>query len=551
MSDRARLEGLLRRLDGGPYPAYRDLEGRWDLDGLELIVDRVQGDPFATPSRVRLRVPTDLPAEVLARGPARRAAEDWLLRRFGEGLRGTDRGSGRSGALEVYRPGPAVVERSALRLDDDGVAEVRFRIGLPARGRRILGRQAAGLLFDDVPAAAARLRVGPGLSEQVRSVVRQGALRAGLRPAGLVAFVEDGSVLPRASGVSRAPLEGAVPFAAPDALAVTLETPLGPARGLGIRRGVTLITGGGFHGKSTLLDAIARGVLDHVPGDGREGVVTDPDAVVVRAEDGRSVRGVDISPFLSDLPGGRTTAPFDTDDASGSTSQAAAIVEAVEGGARLLLLDEDTSATNLLVRDARMAALIPPDREPITPFVGRVRQLVDDWGVSTVMVVGGVGDYLAVADAVIGMDAFHAVDLTARAHALAGDRPTPPGPLGAVTPRVVAPDGLAARKIRARSARAVDLDREELDLTGVHGVDDAPRAVTLGRALRFLADAGLVDGRRDLARALDALDAILDDEGVEALGGEGPPGGWLVRPRRHEVLAAMSRWRRLRVQPAR
>lgn len=540
------LAALCRRIDGRPYPAWRDAEGPWDLgDGLVLHVDRVQGDPFAAPSRMRLVRPTSLRFD--ADADVRRALEDGLLRAVRDRLDPRRRGSGRSGALEVLAPGPEIVERSAVRLHADGRAELRLGVGLPARGRRVLGREGEALLCGDLVDLAEALADGPWVEGHVVAVRQARALRSQLRARGLVAFLADGAVLPRASGVDEHPLADAVPLRAPDGLAVTLDGLDGPVRGLGIPRGVTVITGGGFHGKSTLLAAIASGVRDHVPGDGRETVVTDPHAVKIRAEDGRSVRGVDISPFLRDLPGGRTTSPFDTDDASGSTSQAAALVEAVESGATTLLVDEDTSATNLLVRDARMQQLIPVDREPIVPLVARVGQLHEAWGVSTVFVIGGVGDYLAVADTVIAMDAFVPEDVTARAKALAGEAPPSPGPLDRVPPRVIAPRGLEARKIRSRSARAVDLDGTELDLTGVDGVRDAASARTLGRLMDFVAHAGLVDGRRPLTAVLDALDAILDDEGLEALDAHAPTGGW-VRPRRHELAAALSRWRRLSVR---
>lgn len=551
MPDRSRLSRLLQQLDGRQYPAYRDLLGVWRIGELELEIDRVQGDPFAAPSRARVRRPTDVPREIREDRDKRVAAEDWLLRRFVGELHGTRRGSGRSGALEVYQPGPEVVERSALRLLGE-VVEVRFQVGLPAQGRRILGRQAAELLLEDVPAAAARLERAAGFEEHVRSVARQRSLRRALRPAGLIAFIEEGSVLPRASGVSQAPMQGAVRWQGPDALRVELPSCEGPVVGTGLRRGVTVITGGGFHGKSTLLQALERGHLDHVPGDGREGVVADPDTVKVRAEDGRSVCQVDISPLLGALPGGRDTSAFSTEDASGSTSQAAAIVESVEAGARVLLIDEDTSATNLLVRDARMRSLIPSALEPITPLVERVQQICAQWGVSTVLVVGGVGDYLPVADAVIAMVEYAPRDLTAQVRALGMEAPQPPGPLGPVGARVPLAFHPPIGRVRAHSRRAVQLDEELLDLAGVGAVLDTAHAASLGHALRWLGASGLIDGRRALPAVWSALASILDDEGADVLSPDAAPVGYLLRPRVHEVAAALSRWRGLRVAgPAR
>ena len=554
MPDRRRLEQLLRRIDGRSYPAYRDLRGAWQLEEVLLTVDHVQGDPFAAPSRERVALATGLEQRLdLADPSVRLAAEDWLLRRFASGLRGERRGSGKSGALRVLRPGPEVITRSAVVLTRDGRVEVRFAVGLPARGRRVLGHQAAELLLGDVLAAVRRLEASSYgaavelLEAHVRSVVIQRGLRKQLREHGLVAFVADGSVLPRRSGVDRRPLPDAVPFESPPSLRVTLDTPDGPISGMGVPTGITLIVGGGFHGKSTLLQALQWGHLDHVPSDGRERVVADSHTVKVRAEDGRRVERVDISPFLRDLPGGRSTAPFSTDDASGSTSQAAAIVEAVEGGARLLLLDEDTSATNLLVRDERMRALVPREREPITPLVERIRDVSTTWGVSTVFVVGGVGDFLAVADRVIAMDAFRPRDVTADAHRLAGEPPAAPDALAPVPPRTPLQRGLEPGKIRARDDRAVRYGDSEIDLTAVDQVLDGDHAYTLGCALAFLHDE-LVDGRRTLTQVLDALDAIVDDEGLAVLSPRDWPDGGLVAPRRHEVAAALNRLRTLQTR---
>ncbi|MEZ4323379.1 MAG: ABC-ATPase domain-containing protein [Myxococcota bacterium] len=550
MSRSARdLARLLARIDGRSWPAYRDLLGRWDLEGLTLFVDHVQGDPFAAPSRIRVVVPGALPRDWRTDPVARLAAEDGLLRRFAASLSGDRRGSGHSGVLQVYTPGPDVTERSAVRVHAQGTVEARFTAGLPGRGRRILGREAEEMLLEDVPRAARALQASddPALTAHIASVRRQRALRAALPGAGLVAFIEDGSVLPRRSGVDRSPLVGAVPFASPPELRVTLETEHGTATGMGIPVGVTVITGGGFHGKSTVLAALQQGHLDHVPGDGREGVVARADTVKIRAEDGRSVKQVDISAFLGTLPGGKPTNAFDTDDASGSTSQAAALVEALESGAKVLLLDEDTSATNLLVRDARMQALIPDDREPITPFVRRVRQLYAERGVSTVLVIGGVGDYLAAADRVIAMTDWLPSDVTGRARELAPDRPSPPGPLPDMAPRRPRATGLNGR-VRARDTRAVSLEREEIVLTAVEQVIDSAHAASLGHALRLLGE--LADGHRSVPQLLDALEAILDDEGVEALSPFEAPPGTLVRPSRHEVAAALNRFRLASFAPA-
>lgn len=480
------LQTLLERLEGRGYPRYKEIAGRWDMGRFRLDVDHVQGDPFASPSRVTAHLPPEATAldPWLLRAPARRfGVAAWLARAFSEGVRHLrGRGSGKSGVVRMASPGQLVVPQSAVRVHPDGSVEARFRVGLPAQGRRILGREAVRLLTETVPERIEALLLGgahPPEHLRVAAAVNEDAdaLRAALERAGLVAFVAEGSRLPRVSGVDDRPLaEGAVPFEVPESLRVELEAPnAGTVAGLGIPRGVTLVVGGGFHGKSTLLRALEAGVYNHRPGDGRERVVTDPSAVKIRAEDGRSVRSVDISPFIDGLPGGRPTTAFTTDDASGSTSQAAALVEAVELGTRLLLMDEDTCATNFLIRDRRMQALVPSELEPITPLVDRIGRLHRERGVSAVLALGGSGDYLDVADTVLGMDAFRVRDLTARAREVAsahptGRRPERTRPLSVPSPRPLGrgslPPGRRDRplKVRVGDGRTVRVGDSTLDL---------------------------------------------------------------------------------------
>ena len=563
------LGAALSRLDRAPYPAYKELRGTWDLGVVTLYIDHVQGDPFAAPSRVRLRVPrVAIDPALDGDSRARRVALADFLARRGEravarqGRRG--QGSGKSGQVRIDAPGQEVLERSACRVADDW-AELRLTAGLPAAGRTILGREARDLLLEQLPAIAweaLRLdeRETSAARDHLDTVEDARALRAQLRERGLVAFVADGAILPRASGVSQRPLDGAVPFAAPPELRVTLTAPhAGPIAGLGVPEGLTTIVGGGFHGKSTLLSAIARGPYDHAPGDGRERVVARADAVVIRAEDGRRVAAVDISPFIGTLPSGDATARFSTDNASGSTSQAANIVEAIETGARVLVMDEDTCATNFLIRDARMRALVPAEREPITPFVDRVRALHRDLGVSTILVLGGSGDYLGVADTVIWMDAYRPREVTARAHAIAAASETPreatdAAPLVAPPARVPDPASINAERrgrdrVRARGTEEIAFGQEEIDLRAVEQIVDPSQTRAIGGLLAHAVARGYLDGRRSIAEGLAALDAELNQSGLDLLAerpGEHP--GELARPRMLEVAAALNRLRTLSVR---
>jgi predicted ABC-class ATPase len=576
VSGRAELSSTLRRIDRRSYRAYKDLEGTYDLGELVLFIDHVQGDPFAAPSKVRVRVPTRvaaLPRDLFDTPVRKLAFEDYLaraVRRALFDLTEGHRGSGKSGQISVDAGGQEVLERTAVRLTDDWV-EARLSVGLPAAGRTVLGREAEAMLLEELPRVAqdALTRSGLDYAEAlafVDCVENQAHLRQVVADAGLVAFVADGAVLPRASGASDRPLtKGAVPWRSPESLAMQVDLPrplpdgARTLRGTALRRGVTLIVGGGYHGKSTLLKALERGVYFHVPGDGREYVVTDPRAVKVRAEDGRAVTGVDISPFIDDLPHGRSTAAFDSEDASGSTSQAANIMEALEVGATALLLDEDTSATNFMVRDARMQALVHKAHEPITPFVERVRALHDALGVATVLVMGGSGDYFEAADTVLLMRAFVPSDATADAKAVAAAHPTArrpeaTRPLTAPRPRIPAPESLDPSrgrrdvKIDARGTEQLGFGAHTIDLRQVEQLVDPSQTRAVGHALELAKR--FMDGQRSLNGILDALEALLDAEGLDVLdpyqrGGRHP--GSFARPRRFEIAAAMNRLRALRL----
>jgi predicted ABC-class ATPase len=580
----ADLRRLLARIDGRGYPAYKDLRGSYALGPLTLHVDHVQGDPFAAPSRLRVRVPmaeAGLPAAWIADHVCALALADHLARCLRAELRtreGGRRGSGKSGLISIDAGGQEVLERTAVRLAPDFV-EARLEVGLPAAGRRILGREAARLLCEELPRAAERGLCwrhlsAPRAREFVICVENQEHLRSALESRGLVAFVADGSVLPRESGASDRPLgQGATALRAPPSLRVELplrhpiETNEGERNsvtGLGIPYGVTLVVGGGYHGKSTLLKALERAVHPHIPGDGRELVVTREDAVKIRAEDGRAVTGVDIEPFIADLPFDRSTRSFDTEDASGSTSQAANIVEALEVGTRCLLIDEDTSATNFLIRDARMQALVHKEGEPITPLLDRVRELYDRLGVSTLLVMGGCGDYFDVADTVLWMREYQPHDATADARRIASEHPSQRRaeirrPLGPPVPRVPLAGSLdpsrGRREVRigSRGRDRIEFGRDDIDLRAVEQIVDPSQTRAIGHAIQ-LARVRAMDGEASVAEVTEALDALIDAEGLDVLDpfrrGEAHPGNY-ARPRRHEIAAALNRLRTLRVRQRR
>jgi predicted ABC-class ATPase len=563
------LKEILGRIDGRGYKAYRGIEGAYDFPTHRLIIDHVQGDPFAAPSRVRALVPgEDAGLDPSFSDPPwrNRALCDYLTRALAAACdRASVRtGTGKGGLIAVDRPGQEVLERTSVRVDE-GWVEARLTVGLPARGRRVMGKAATTMLAERIPEIVRSSLLGASLDtaalrRHVEVVEDQRSLREALGSRGLVAFVADGSRLPRRSGVDDRPMQdGVVEFEAPEGLRVEFDLPNGgKVSGMGIPSGVTLIVGGGYHGKSTLLSAVELGVYDHVPGDGRELVATVGDAVKIRAEDGRSVRGVDISPFISNLPFGRDTTNFSTVDASGSTSQAAGIAEALEYGTSLLLIDEDTSATNFMVRDHRMQELIAKEREPITPFIDKVRQMHDELGVSTVIVVGGVGDYFDVADTVVAMDSYTPLDVTREARDIATKyaaerRPEGGGEFGRVSRRAPDPGSLdasrgrRAEKVDARGVATILFGRTTLDLSACEQLVSSSQTRAIGDAL-LLASRRFMDGGRSLSDVLDLLERELDERGLDALSRF--PRGDYARPRRQEVAQALNRMRTLAVRTA-
>ena len=566
IGDAGELKGKLSRIDNRGYKAYKDIAGAYRIDEFTLFVDHVQGDPFAAPSKLRLRLDSDLaafPGHLFGNRVRRIALEDFILRAFDAALDRVSsgrRGSGKSGLLAVDRPGQEILERTAVVVAEEYV-EVRLVAGLPARGRKVLGYQAMEMLLDELPRAGRSALYYDNhdperVNVHIHTAEDSHILRESLEDMGAVAFVADGSILPRESGVSDRPLSasGAVPFSSPQSLRREVSLPgSGRIRGMIVPRGVTLIVGGGYHGKSTLLRALDRGIYDHIPGDGRELVVTDPSAVKIRAEDGRSVAGVDIEPFIGDLPDGTDTSRFSTPTASGSTSQATNIAEALEMGTGCLLVDEDTSATNFMVRDHRMQLLVARDREPITPFIDRVRGLYRELGVSSVLVLGGSGDYFDVADTVIMMDTYLPLDVSAEANRIAREIPTGratesgkgfPLPAGRIPdPASIDPRRRGKVRVRTRGTSTIQFGSEDIDLSLVEQLVDPSQVSAVGDILVYAKK--YMGG--SLARTLDRVEEDLDRGGLEVISPfRGHPGDY-ARPRMMEVAAAINRLRSLRV----
>lgn len=560
------LRELLNRIDHRGYPAYKDTRGSWQFDGYVLSIDHVQGDPFAAPSKVSVHVPGKLagfPTELYDKKHKRIALQDYLIRQFSRQVQAFTfkaKGSGKSGLLSVSHCGQEILERTACEIDKNGMVIVRMEIGFPANGRTINARELCKILFEFLPGCVKKSLYYRSLDS--KAVQRnkelsedQQFIRQELSRLNLAAFVANDSILPRESGVSDRPMKGAVPFLSPKSMEVTLDLPYrGNIIGMGIPQGITLVVGGGYHGKSTLLKALELGVYNHIAGDGREYVITDNTAMKIRAEDGRSIKQVDISMFINNLPNKKDTLHFCTEDASGSTSQAANVVEAMEMGTNLLLIDEDTSATNFMIRDELMQRVVNRKSEPITPFIDRVEELSEKRGISTILVAGSSGSYFHKADCIIQMDHYLPKEITEFAKEEAAAFPLPEEPISPASEpsyqRIVKPDGAFRKndriKIKTQGKDSIVINKDTIDLRYVEQLTDTEQLGTLGQLMKY-AQLHLFDGKRTLGDAAEELWKILDTKGLPAVcGGSYVPGGYAL-PRKQEIYACLNRYRQLRM----
>ncbi len=636
MRSQAELRRQLREIDHKGYKAYKVLEGEYDFGAYRLAIDHVQGDPFATPSRVRIIYHNrgNIAPQYFENRHRRIAVEDYLLRRLHRNLRAESssrpafrqeadsfkgragRGSGKSGLVTACRAGQEILERTAMCISENEI-EARIEVGFPAFGRTIAAGELEKILFDFLPEAAEKtFHLNPQMKRELDAVAEladdQQYIRDALDGLGLVAFVADGSVLPRESGVSQRPMKSmetpprqarrqdappmkmrsaqggaAVKFVSPESLAVTLQLPhRGCVRGMGIKKGVTVIAGGGFHGKSTLLKALERGVYNHIAGDGRELVITDQSAFKLRAEEGRCIHETDISMFIRNLPTHADTTRFSTENASGSTSQAANTVEALAADSRVLLIDEDTSATNFMVRDERMAQLVSDEKEPIRPFIRSIRSLYEDLGVSTILVVGSSGDYLAAADTVLQMDCYVAKDITARAKEICGqqyegtrhgmaqdgggqpDEETMPGTANVkeqenstkTLPEIRAKSREAAaqrtawlkkpvrakqiEKARTHGWDTLSLDKTEIDLRYLEQVVDESQTAALAYLMQYILGR-MADGKKTAAALAEEAAQKIEKDGILSVTPKNYGAGAAAAVRRQEILACLARYRML------
>lgn len=580
MKSSSDLKTMLASIHRRSYPAYKDLRGIYAFGDYTLSIDHVQGDPFAAPSSLSIRIPlgtAGFPSHYYKEKHTRIALQDYLNRQFEQQVYHFSfkaKGSGKSGLISVSRCGQEILDRTACEITDTDLT-ARFTVGFPANGRTINAPELEKILFEFLPVCVRKSFLYKNQdTKTVENVFflaeDQQFIREELKKRNLAAFVADGAILPRQSGVSDKPLKSCVPFSSPESMRTELDLPhRGKITGMGIPVGITLIVGGGYHGKSTLLNALESGVYNHIDGDGREYVIADDTAVKLRSEDGRFVKDVDISMFINDLPNKKDTHCFSTPDASGSTSQAAAIVESMEAGSHLFFIDEDTSATNFMVRDTFMQHVISRHKEPITPFLERARDLYTKAGISTILVAGSSGSFFHIADTIIQMDCYHPVDITHSVKALCKDYPLPP----ADTPAFVLPEsrrimttpdfrdasprhrgrgprdsGHGGREERSLKTKTHDrytfsIGKESVDLRYVEQLTDFEQTAALASILRYACE-NLIDGRKTLDQVVKLLLHQLETKGLSSVCGTAYTPCGLAMPRPQEIYACFNRFRR-------
>jgi predicted ABC-class ATPase len=558
----ADLDRLLRRLDGKGYGAGKQVVGRYADSDMLLWFTYAPADKFAPPGRLIIDFGAKdygYPSEVLSDDTRRVCLAHFLSdlvdqRLRQQGLR----------LLRMDAPRQAVLRRTSVHVEP---LRIQLRLGFhyEAAGRRILGRRCAEVYCERLPSLVRSIAYqdidGMALANLIRCVENQRAIRELLPELGLVGFVGDGSILPRQGNTDQPLAEGCVPFEAPESLEVSVPVPHGDdIRGLGIAEGrLTCISGANFQGKTTLLEALGQGIYDHVPGDGRELVVCLRDLAFANKENKRVVTATDITPFISHLPGVGDCKKFTSSASSGSTSQAACIVDAVEAGMPGILIDEDDSAVNLLVKDNRLKRLVPGDIEPIRPLIDTIKSLPREHGMTPVMVVGALGEFTEIADTIVMMHEFKVEDATHRISEFRSDptielmqevserlpqdakeelgrakesarqgqlRGRQFGSVAVRRPRAIDMGGrIKVRQMgRDEITISVDHSRTTIDLRG-----DIQKTLVEDSQVRALGDAvvhatRLMDGESSLAEVVRRVCSDVDERGLDCLSRHNTPG---------------------------
>lgn len=580
MKNSEELRQQLRSINRKSYPAYKGLKGLYHFGNYILSIDHVQGDPFASPSHVSIQIShrdTGFPVEYYKDTLTGTTLCDYLTRQFEKQVSQYSfraKGSGKIGLLTASHCGQEILSRTACEITEKGIT-ARFFVGFPANGRTINATELEKILFDFLPVCIQKSFFYSSLNaKELQNYIElaedQEFIRQTLPAKNLCAFIADGSILPRESGISSRPMKASIPFTSPDSLRISINLPhKGKITGMGIPKGITLIVGGGYHGKSTLLNALELGVYNHIPGDGREYVITDATAVKLRSEDGRFIKDVDISMFINDPPNKKDTRCFSTLDASGSTSQAAGIVESMEAGSHLFLLDEDTSATNFMVRDAFMQQVIQREKEPITPFLERAEDLYKKAGISTILVAGSSGAFFHIADTIIQMDNYVPKDITASVKKLCCQYPLPSVSVTDFqlphSHRIMSRPAESSKRLRHNSrgnhsdsdatrperlktrisgTDSFSLGKQKIDLRYTEQLIDTEQTAALGLLLKYAVE-HLADGRRTLPEIVQFLWKNLSSHGLSFFTENQKISCGYAIPRIQEIYACLNRYRGL------
>lgn len=562
MKNLSDLKRELEKIDGRGYKTYKMLEGQYSFEDYILSIDHVQGDPFASPSRIRVIVNSNnnkFPKNLFDEKYKKITICDFLTRLFSKNIYKYGEkvfGSGKSGLIEISKCPQQVIERTSIIINNEKI-EARFYVGFPARGRSVLSKELEKILFNIIPNIVKNTLIYnniniKALNDKLKLAEDQEFIRKQLKDKKLIAFIANNSILPRESGVSQKPLKDGKKFISPKELEVEFNTPnRGLIKGMGIPEGITLIVGGGYHGKSTLLKALELGVYNHIEGDGREFVITDNTALKVRAEDGRAITKTDISLFINNLPNGKDTKKFYTENASGSTSQAANIIEGIESGTKLFLIDEDTSATNFMIRDSVMQQLVSKDKEPITPFIDVARSLYKQKGISTILVAGSSGDFFDIADLVIQMDNYEPYEVTKKAKALSRGITNVNENLKVDIDfnRVILctiESGPKGAKVKTLGKDGISINKENIDLRAVEQILDNEQLNTIGAIMKY-AENKLMGKNLTLAQIADNITEELKNN---LIGIENIKGGYgsLAMVRKQEIMCAYNRYRKIKIR---
>jgi len=535
------LKQKLASIDDQDYAGYQALLGTYDFSLFKLIVQQIPKDPYAPPHtgiyRIQVQRSDDRIINLKIGSKVQKVAfADYLARyfhdaseRISKGIRGT----GYSGLITINQPGQTILERNSVVITDE-IIEVRCFLGLPGKGRKVTAGIAEQMLLTELPEIVKESLLRESIDQEAlqRHIeIAEDAeyLRNKLDSLGLIAFIANDSILPRESGTSDKPMSDktAITFTAPGSLTQEIELPnAGRIKGLAIQKGVTLIAGGGYHGKSTLLNTLETGIYNHIPGDGREYCVSSMHTAKVRAYSGRYVVKTDISPFINNLPFHQDTTSFSTDNASGSTSQAANIVEAIEAGAEVLLMDEDTCATNFMIRDSKMQQLVNKEDEPITTFIDKVKQLYLENNISSILVLGGVGDYFDVSDRVIQMINYKPLDVTSRAHQIADTSPIKREIEGEASPigihdRIPLPDSIVPLNehgkfaIYAREVHRLNFGKYVIDLTDLEQLMELSQTKALGYAIEYAKK--YMNNKATLREVVERVVTDIEENGLDVI----------------------------------